>query len=75
MNSTGPEDLEKLRALLKHGVEHNEDHREEVRKWASKADELGETEAQKLLLEASEILNKANSTMSRALDKLGKGED
>lgn len=75
MNSTGAKDLEKLRALLKHGVEHNKDHQEEVRKWANEADELGETEARKLLFEASEILNKASSTMSRALDKLGQGED
>ncbi|MCF7875488.1 hypothetical protein K9M06_00380 [Candidatus Bipolaricaulota bacterium] len=75
MNSNGEEGPEKLRALLKHGVEHNQDHQEEVRKWAGQAGELGETEAQKLLLEAAEILNKANSTMFRALDELEKGED
>ncbi|MBC7231784.1 MAG: hypothetical protein H5T68_00880 [Chloroflexi bacterium] len=57
---------DKLRLLLPHWIEHNEEHANEFRRWAEKAGP-----AQADILSAADDLEKVNQTLARALEKLG----
>ena len=59
-------DLEKLRVLLPHWVEHNEEHNKEFRKWAERARAEGQPEAHDELLTAVDLIEKANASLRRA---------
>lgn len=59
-------DIDKLRALIPHWVEHNHEHAAEYLKWAEKA---GEAKAN--ILEAASALDKVNWSLIHALDELG----
>ena len=59
-------DLEKLRVLLPHWVEHNEEHNKEFRKWAERARAEGQPEAHDELLTAVDLIAKANASLRRA---------
>jgi hypothetical protein len=59
-------EIEKLRMLIPHWIEHNNEHAEEYRRWAEQA-----TEASADLLAAVEALKKVNQTLGVALEKLG----
>jgi hypothetical protein len=59
-------EVEKLRVLIPHWMEHNDEHAEEYRRWAEEA-----TEASADLLAAVEALKKVNQTLGVALEKLG----
>ncbi len=65
------EELTKLRILLKHWVEHNEEHSQEFITWASKAQAIGEAETGEKMLAAAEEMNKAGELLSQALGELG----
>ena len=59
-------EVEKLRVLIPHWMEHNNEHAEEYRRWAEEA-----IEASVDLLAAVEALKKVNQTLGVALEKLG----
>jgi hypothetical protein len=59
-------DIEKLRLLLPHWIEHNFEHANEFRTWASKA-----SIARNELLMAAEYFEKAGYVLEVGLEKLG----
>jgi len=61
-----PTDVEKLRVLLPHWIEHNADHAGEFRTWAARAGVAGGN-----ILAAARQLEEANEALQAALSKLG----
>jgi hypothetical protein len=61
-----PTDLEKLRMLLPHWIEHNAEHAGEFRTWAERGREAG-----KQILEAAQYLDLANQSLKKALEEIG----
>jgi hypothetical protein len=59
-------ELEKLRVLLPHWIEHNGEHAEEFRDWAEWAGE-----AEELILSAARLVEEANARLGEALEALG----
>ncbi len=59
-------ELDKLRVLIPHWIEHNEEHAQEFRQWAEQADVV---EADILL--AAERMRHVNEPLTKALEKLG----
>ena len=59
-------EIEKLRMLIPHWIEHNNEHAEEYQRWAEKT-----AEASADLLAAVDALKKVNQTLGAALEKLG----
>ncbi len=57
---------EKLRILIPHWIEHNQEHAEEFRRWAEQADTAVDD-----VLAAAEAIIKANESLECALEKLG----
>ena len=60
----------KLRTLLNYWIEHNKEHNQEFREWASRAKEFGETEVSEEILTAAQEMDRANESLSRALNRL-----
>lgn len=60
MNNT-----EKLRILLPHWIEHNDEHGREFQRWAKAMEEDGNTETAEALVKAAAMA----AEVSRALDK------
>ncbi len=59
-------EIDKLRVLLPHWVEHNGEHAAEFRGWAERAGA-----AQYALLEAARLMEEANARLGDALEQLG----
>jgi len=59
-------EAEKLRVLIPHWIEHNQEHAAEFRKWA---DQAGEARPE-ILAAAAEMI-RANASLEAALEKLG----
>ena len=59
-------EIEKLRVLLPHWIEHNGEHAGEFRKWAER-----EGTARDALLAASDLVEEANARLEEALEQLG----
>jgi hypothetical protein len=59
-------DQEKLRILLGHWIEHNEEHADEFRRWADKAGAAAPD-----VLAAAERMGQVNQALAEALEKLG----
>ena len=59
-------DQEKLRILLEHWIEHNEEHADEFRRWADKAGVAAPD-----VLAAAERMGDVNQALAEALEKLG----
>ena len=59
-------DQEKLRVLLSHWIEHNEEHAGEFRRWAE-----GAGDAAPDIVAAAEAVTRANESLAAALEKLG----
>jgi hypothetical protein len=59
-------DLQKLRILLTHWIEHNQEHADEFRRWAEKGQE-----AKPKILKAAELMGDVNQALEQALEKLG----
>ena len=57
---------DKLRVLIPHWIEHNEEHTSEFRRWAEQA---GVAQADILL--AVEMMRHVNEPLTAALEKLG----
>jgi len=60
------EEIEKLRVLIPHWIEHNGEHAAEFRQWAARAGV-----AQADLMAAADALEAANKSLQAALEKLG----
>ncbi len=61
---------EKLRVLVDHWMEHNRDHAEEFREWASRARDLAEDAAGDNILRAVARLEEANEFLLQAAEEL-----
>jgi hypothetical protein len=59
-------EMEKLRALIPHWIEHNEEHADEFMRWAEQA-----REAAVDLRTAVAAMAKVNDALSAAVEKLG----
>jgi len=64
-------DLEKLRILLPHWIEHNSGHGGEFGKWAELLQNAGEQEIAALLKEAEATLDEADAILRQVLEKSG----
>ena len=63
----GNDEKAKLRTLLGYWIEHNKEHSQEFREWASKAKGFGEAEACKEMLQAAQEMDKASESLLQAL--------
>lgn len=63
-------DREKLKILLSHWIEHNQEHAAEFSSWAEKARDFGEPMVQENMLDAAQCMNKASESLLRALKGL-----
>jgi hypothetical protein len=59
-------DVEKLRVLIPHWIEHNEEHANEFRHWAEQAGDVASE-----ILQAAEGMLVVNRSLVAALEKLG----
>jgi len=59
-------EIEKLRMLIPHWIEHNDEHAEEYRRWAE-----GVSEASTDILAALDAMKRVNQSLADALEKLG----
>jgi type IV secretory pathway VirD2 relaxase len=59
-------EVEKLRVLIPHWIEHNAEHAEEFRRWAN---QVGE--AAKEVAIAADLMVQVNAALETALEKLG----
>lgn len=64
-------DLEKLRVILPHWIEHNAGHGKEFANWADTLSSAGEKEIAELLKQAEAFLQSADSVLKEALEKAG----
>ena len=64
-------EIEKLRALLPHWIEHNHDHALEFGRWADTAEQAGHQAAADLIRQAMQGVQQANDDLAKALDALG----
>ncbi|MEA3340622.1 MAG: hypothetical protein U9R15_11700 [Chloroflexota bacterium] len=65
-----PDDLLKLRILLPHWIEHNEEHAAGFQRWAAKARVLGQEETAQRIEEAVERMLPCNQALTAALAAL-----
>ncbi len=68
-----PDDLAKLRILLPHWIEHNDEHAESFRKWAGKARGIGLEAAARWIEEAVMHMATCNEALAEALKALEEG--
>ena len=66
-------EMEKLRILLNHWIEHNKEHGEEFREWAEKASGFDKIAVQEGMQDAAQYMDKASESLLRALEGLNKG--
>lgn len=64
-------EIEKLRALLPHWIEHNRDHAVDFGRWADTAEQAGHQAAANLIRQAMQGLQQANDDLAKAFDALG----
>ena len=65
-----PDDLTKLRILLPHWIEHNEEHAAGFRRWVAKARALGREKTAQRIEEAVERMAACNQALRDALEGL-----
>jgi len=63
-------ELEKLKHLLQHWMEHNEAHVKTYNEWAVKAESLGEKELSKMLKQIAEESRKLEGLFKRVLESI-----
>ncbi len=64
-------DRDKVRALLPHWIEHNDEHAAEFRRWAENVHAAGQEEVAEEIALAAKQLGWVNEALSAALKKLG----
>ena len=67
------DDAAKLKILLSHWVEHNEEHAEEFTKWALKAKANGKAQVHGHMMKAVHQMKGANKSLLAALEGLKEG--
>ena len=65
-------DLEKLRVLLPHWLEHNAEHAGEFRAWAERAKAAGEDKLAAQIVAAAEKMEAANHDLELAIAYMDK---
>ena len=70
---TAMTDLQKLRVLLPHWIEHNAEHAAEFREWAERARAAGQEGPASDIALAAEEMEWVNEQLAAALEKLGRG--
>ncbi len=65
-----PDDLTKLRVLLPHWIEHNDEHAASFQRWVAGARELGREETAQRIEEAVERMAACNQALNAALEAL-----
>jgi hypothetical protein len=69
-DQTISDDLAKLRILLPHWIEHNEEHADSFRKWAERARDLGQAETARRIEDAVDRMATCNQALTAALEAL-----
>jgi hypothetical protein len=64
-------EVDKLRVLLPHWLEHNEEHAADFARWAATVEEAGQREAAAQIRSAIEHMEQANEALRAALGTLG----
>jgi hypothetical protein len=64
-------EIEKLRVLLPHWIEHNNEHAGDYARWADVAAEAGHADAAEMIRSAIERAQEASADLARALAALG----
>jgi len=59
-------ELEKLRVLIPHWIEHNEEHANAFRRWAQKSGDISGS-----IIAAADSITQANEYLNSALKELG----
>ena len=59
-------EADKLRVLIPHWIEHNEEHAGEFRRWAEESGGAAED-----ILDAADSMSRINQSLAIALEKLG----
>jgi len=59
-------DLETLRILLAHWIEHNKSHEENFREWAVKSEKLGKEKVSEMISKAADSLKAASDFLLEA---------
>ena len=59
-------EIDKLRVLIPHWIEHNTEHADEFHRWAAQAEDASAD-----ITAAAEAMVQANVALDRALQKLG----
>ena len=62
--------MQELEALLEYMVKHNEDHVGEIEHLATRAEELGKSEAYEHLIKGVDLLKDSNESLRAALTAL-----
>lgn len=65
------DDIQKLRVLIPHWVEHNEEHAAEFITWAARAAATGQPAAAELVRQAAQEMRQVNQTLQAAVEGLG----
>jgi rubrerythrin len=60
-------ELEKLKHLLEHWIDHNEAHVKTYSEWVSKAESLGEKDLANIFLEVVDESKKLNDLFKKAM--------
>jgi hypothetical protein len=69
------DNLDKLRILLPHWIEHNDEHADEFTGWADKALAEGQGHLSACIQAAAQKLREANSALRDGLDDLGEAHE
>ena len=64
-------DVEKLKMLISHWLQHNADHGREYAKWAEVARKTGHATAAESIEKAVDLLAKADKAFEKALKSVG----
>lgn len=65
------DNVEKLRVMLQHWIEHNKGHVEEFEKWQQTMTEEGQASLATHIAEAIRTMATVNEQLGKALDELG----
>ena len=63
-------DLDKLKHLLKHWLEHNDAHINTYEEWAQKAETMGEKDISEILKQITDESRKLNNLFQKALESI-----
>jgi len=64
-------DIDEVRKLLPHWIEHNAEHAAEVREWVERVQQAGEDSAAQGIVFAANALETATEALQAALKQLG----